>query len=99
MQKNAKTATHQDMKKKTVTSAPSWKTAYRSGTSQTPKRKLSKLTNKDEDDHPLRASEMHEPRNPARPIHQNIPNINETIRKPIKPKIERLQQSSSKELN
>ena len=33
----------------------------------------------DEDDHPLRASEMHELRNPARPIHQNIPNINETI--------------------
>ena len=33
----------------------------------------------DEDDHPLRASEMHELSNPARPIHQNIPNINETI--------------------
>ena len=33
----------------------------------------------DEDVHPLRASEMHELRNPARPIHQNIPNINETI--------------------
>ena len=33
----------------------------------------------DEDDHPLRASEMHELRNPARPIHQNIQNINETI--------------------
>ena len=33
----------------------------------------------DKDDHPLRASEMHELRNPAIPIHQNIPNINETI--------------------
>ena len=33
----------------------------------------------DEDDHPLRASEMHELRNPARPIHQNKQNINETI--------------------
>ena len=33
----------------------------------------------DEDVHPLRASEMHELRNPARPIHQNIQNINETI--------------------
>ena len=31
----------------------------------------------DEDDHPLSASEMHELRNPARPIHQNIQNINE----------------------
>ena len=34
---------------------------------------------KDEDGHPLRASEMHEFRNPARPIYQNIPNMNETI--------------------
>ena len=33
----------------------------------------------DEDDHPLRASQMHELRNSARPIHQNIQNINETI--------------------
>ena len=33
----------------------------------------------DENDHPLRASEKHQLRNPARPIHQNIPNINETI--------------------
>ena len=33
----------------------------------------------DEDDHPLRASEMHELRNPARPIYQNIQNVNETI--------------------
>ena len=33
----------------------------------------------DEDVHPLTASEMHELRNPARPVHQNIPNINETI--------------------
>ena len=33
----------------------------------------------DEDDHPLRASEMHELRNPARPIHQNVQNIYETI--------------------
>ena len=33
----------------------------------------------DEDDHPLRASEMHELRNPARPVYQNIPNLNETI--------------------
>ena len=32
-----------------------------------------------DDDHFLRASEMHELRNPARPILQNIPNINETI--------------------
>ena len=28
---------------------------------------------------PLRASQMHELRNPARPIHQNIQNMNETI--------------------
>ena len=34
---------------------------------------------KDDDDHSLGASEMHELRNPARPILQNIPNINETI--------------------
>ena len=33
----------------------------------------------DEDGHPLRALQMHELRNPARPIHQNIQNINETI--------------------
>ena len=33
----------------------------------------------DEDDHPLRASQMHELRNSARPFHQNIQNINETI--------------------
>ena len=33
----------------------------------------------DEDDHPLRASEMHEPRSHARLIHQYIPKINETI--------------------
>ena len=33
----------------------------------------------DEDNHPLRASQMHELRNPARPIHQNIQNVNETI--------------------
>ena len=33
----------------------------------------------DEDDHPLRASEMRELRNPARPVYQNIPNLNETI--------------------
>ena len=33
----------------------------------------------DEDDHPLRASQMHELRNPARPVQQNIQNINETI--------------------
>ena len=34
---------------------------------------------KDEDGHPLRASEMHELRNPARPSYQNIPNMDETI--------------------
>ena len=28
-----------------------------------------------EDDHPLRASEMHEFRNPARPFYQNVPNL------------------------
>ena len=33
----------------------------------------------DEDGHNLRASQMHELRNPARPIHQNIQNINEAI--------------------
>ena len=33
----------------------------------------------DEDVHLLRASEMHELRNPARPIHQILPNMNETI--------------------
>ena len=33
----------------------------------------------DEDNHPLRVSEMHELRNPARPIHRNMRNINETI--------------------
>ena len=33
----------------------------------------------DEDDHPLRASEMHELRNSARPVYQNIPNLDRTI--------------------
>ena len=33
----------------------------------------------DEDDHPLRASEMHELRNPARPVYQNMPNLDGTI--------------------
>ena len=33
----------------------------------------------DEDDHPLRASEMHELRNAARPVYQNIPNLDGTI--------------------
>ena len=33
----------------------------------------------DEDDHPLRTSQMHELRNRAKPIHQNIQNMNETI--------------------
>ena len=33
----------------------------------------------DEDNHLLRVSEMHELRNPARPIHRNMRNINETI--------------------
>ena len=33
----------------------------------------------DEENHPLRASQMHELRNPARPIHQNIQNMNKTI--------------------
>ena len=32
----------------------------------------------DEDDHPLRASEMHELRNLARPVYQNIPNLDGT---------------------
>ena len=32
-----------------------------------------------EDDHPLRASDMRELRNPARPLCQNIPNLDETI--------------------
>ena len=33
----------------------------------------------DEDDHPLRASEMHELRNSARPVYQNMPNLDGTI--------------------
>ena len=33
----------------------------------------------DKDDHPLRASEMHELRNPARPVYQNKPNLDKTI--------------------
>ena len=33
----------------------------------------------DEDDHFLRESEMYELRNPARPFHQKIPNLDETI--------------------
>ena len=32
-----------------------------------------------EDDHPLRASDMRELRNPARPLCQNVPNLDETI--------------------
>ena len=32
-----------------------------------------------EDDHPLRASDMRELRNPARPLCQNEPNLDETI--------------------
>ena len=33
----------------------------------------------DEDDHLLRASEMYELRNPARPVYQNIPNLDEIV--------------------
>ena len=33
----------------------------------------------DEDDHPLRASDMRGLRNPARPLYQNAPNQDETI--------------------
>ena len=33
----------------------------------------------DEDDNPLRASEIHELRNPGRPVYQNIPILDETI--------------------
>ena len=32
-----------------------------------------------EDDHPLRASDMRELRNPARPLCQNVPNLDKTI--------------------
>ena len=32
-----------------------------------------------EGDHPLRASDMRELRNPARPLCQNVPNLDETI--------------------
>ena len=41
--------------------------------------KIENSDTEDEDDHPLRASEMQELRSHARLIHQNIPNINETI--------------------
>ena len=46
MQQNVKTATHQVKKKKTATSAPTWKTDHRSGTLWKSNKRLSKHTNK-----------------------------------------------------
>ena len=34
---------------------------------------------KDQDDYPLRVSDMHEHKNPAGPVYHNIPNLDETI--------------------
>ena len=38
----------------------------------------------DEDDHPLRASDMRKLRNPARPLYQNAPNQDETIKNELR---------------
>ena len=41
--------------------------------------KIENSDTKNEGDHPLRASDMREMRNPARPLYQNTPNLDETI--------------------